>query len=74
MVEPFYRQSIVPDDWIKACDQCYAERWPWAVGSLAQQNWYPPDAPRYGCTHPRLRHDGQLDYRYVPRRQRPGGG
>jgi hypothetical protein len=59
------RKHIVPADWLKACDQCHAERWPWPVGSLALRNWYPPDHPAYGCTHPRQRAHGHLDYRYV---------
>jgi hypothetical protein len=42
-------------------------------GALALRNWYPPDSPRHGCRHPRLRADGELDYRGVPRHLRPPG-
>jgi hypothetical protein len=76
------RKSIVPADWIKACDACEEERkaralaagvWPGHLtgSSLALRNWYPPDTPRYGCRHPRLRADGDWDHSHVPRHLRP---
>ena len=65
------QQGRVPPDWITACDQCYAERWPWAVGSIAQRNWCLPGGPQLGCTHPRQRADGKVDWRWLPRHLRP---
>jgi hypothetical protein len=40
-------------------------------GGPAMLNYYSPDSPRLGCTHPRQRGDGTWDYRYVPKAERP---